>query len=297
MSWILKVNRSLLIFFVALLCYFVAERRTDGFRTFKIISKLKVDDQFAIASIKEEDILEAKKIFEQNFIYLGRGRQYFVFQSSDGNYVIKFLNQNNFSYPPILNRLTFIKSIDKLVKRKEGKVPLTFGSMKLSFEKLKDEARLIYVNLSKERKINKSLKIINKYGATFFIDLDSTYFVLQKKVFPFFPTLERIYEREKEVGLQKAIDSYLKLISSRCIKNIADDDFNIKDNIGFEKDIPVIVDTGRLYYKDHLTKKDFMLAELNRSTKILKKWLMEYHIKQISFLEDKIKYYIDSDGK
>lgn len=297
MSFILKTLKIILIGSVLSFAIFLAETRTDGFRTSKVIFNLDYDPSYEIQTITEQDISKARKIFEQNFIYLGRGRQYFVFESIDGKYVIKLLNHCNFSYPSILKNLSFIKPIDKIVKRKEGKYPLTFSSMKLSFEKLKHDSRLIYINLNKSKKLHKTINITNKSNVTFKIDLDKTIFILQKKVSPFFTSLEKIYENEKEKGLEEAIDEYLHFIASRCSKNIADDDPTIQDNMGFKNHIPVLIDTGRLYLSDHLQEKYCMTEEMIKSTKFLRRWLINNHPDQVSFLDKKMDYYLNTFSK
>jgi hypothetical protein len=294
MSFILKTLKVLLIGTIAYLTVFLAETRTDGFRTSKVMFDLNFDPSFEIETITDKDLSKAQEIFRQNFIYLGRGRQYFVFESVDGKYVIKLLNHNNFSYPSILKRLSFIKPIDKIVKRKDHKYPLTFSSMKLSFENLKREAKLIYINLNKDIKLHKSIKISNKCGSSFIIDLDKTIFILQKKVSPFFTSLEKIYETEKEAGIQLALDEYLKFVTNRCVNNIADDDPTIQDNMGFKNHIPVLIDTGRLYVNEHLKEKYCMTEEMLKSTKFLRKWLSIKHPEQVSFLDHKIEYYLNN---
>lgn len=297
MSFILRILKITLIGSAACFSFYLAESRTDGFRTSKVMFHLDYDRIYEIDNLTEKDISKAQNIFEQNFIYLGRGRQYFVFESVDGKYVIKLLNINNFSYPSFLKKLSFIKPIDKIVKRKEGKYPLSFSSMKLSFEKLKHESKLIYINLDKSKKLHRILNVTNKCNGSFKIDLDKTIFILQRKVSPFFVALEKIYESEKEKGLEEAIDEYLNFITSRCKKNIADDDPTISDNMGFKNHIPVLIDTGRLYLDEHLQEKYCMTEEMLKSTKFLRKWLITHHPNQVSFLDKKIDYYLNTCSK
>ena len=288
MSFFLKTLKTSVIISTAVLSVFLSETRTEGFRTSKIKLKNQAAIPFKIENIKEHDISKACDILNQNFTYLGRGRQYFVFESADEKYVIKFLNKDNFSCPPLLKKLSFIKPIDKIVKRKEKKYYLTFSSMKLSFENLKKESKLIFINLNKDIKLTKTLKIKNKCGSEFFIDLNNTIFILQKKITPFFTHLESIYEQEGQAGLEQALDEYLKFILFRCSLNIADDDVTVGDNMGFYKNKPVLIDNGRLYFDDSLQNRRPMIEEMLRSTKHLRKWLLINHPDQASFLNKKI---------
>lgn len=285
--------RRLQLVFVLIGVILLVELRTDGFRTPKIIAHFDLDSKFYITKESEKEREVAKKILEQNFTYLNRGRQFFVFESEDGNYVLKFLNQENFSYPTILKTISFIPYVEDIIKRKDQKYLLTFFSMKLSFEQLKKETAILYVNLHKNEKLNKTVKIINKFGVQFDLDLDSTFFVLQKKARPFFPSLEKIYKTKNAVGLEMMIDSYLNLVAQRCFKCVADDDFNIKNNIGLCGDNPMIMDNGRLYLDKSLEDKSCFRKELLRSTKKLREWLSQKYPEEEPFLDRKIKEYVD----
>jgi hypothetical protein len=289
MPSILKKCKIPLIFSVALFLIIVGEKRSEGFRTEKIVFSLDYDASFEINSVADSDLLNVKKILNQNFFYLGRGRQFFVFVSEDGNFVLKFLNHFNFSYPSLLKKISFFKPIDKIIKRKDSKYPLTFSSLKLAFEKLKDESGLVYINLNKGQKLKQKVHLINKSGVSLSIDLDSTFFVLQKKGSSFFSYFKKVAEKENKEELRRAIDSYLLLVMNRCQKNVADDDFNLRDNIGFYGDRPFIMDMGRLYLDRDLSKKDHLLKEIQRSTKILRRWLIENHPEEVFFLDTRIK--------
>jgi hypothetical protein len=290
-----RVLKYFLIFFVAISLLILGEKRSDGFRTDKILFSLNYDPSYEITSLSNNDLIKIEEILNQNFFYLGRGRQFFVFESEDRKFVLKFLNHSNFSYPSLLKKISFFKPVRKVIKRKDFKYPLTFSSLKLSFENLKEEAGLVYLNLNKRQQLGMKVNIVNRSGVSLSIDLDSTFFVLQKKATPFFAYLKRAYEENGERGLEQAIDSYLLLIINRCQKNIADDDFNLGDNIGFYENKPFIMDTGRLYIDRDLSKKEHLACEIYRSTKLLRKYLVKNHPDELSFLDLQIKKYTKSD--
>ena len=91
---------------------------TDGFR----VDKIKVD----LASLQEEDIQispEKKKeifsILKQEFHYIDKGCQTYVFESFDKDYVIKFIRFHKYRLPFWMHHISFIsKGRDYKERRK-----------------------------------------------------------------------------------------------------------------------------------------------------------------------------------
>lgn len=266
--------KRVLIISIAILLIFLSQIQTDGFRTDKIIfSDLKSSNG-------------SFDIFSNKFFYLGRGRQYFVFESEDHKYVLKFLNKSNFTYPKILKWFYFLPFIKHIIDRKDHKKDLTFKSMQLSSKNLKDEAKLIFINTVPTRDFPKVI-LQNKSKVDIKVNLNDTFFVLQRKCDPFFDTLNKMHEINKD-EFHKAIDSYLSLIGSRVLKNIADDDLNIETNIGFVEDEAMIIDTGRLYFDEKLKDQSYKKLEFLRSTKLLKKWLEKNYDDELIYLNQRL---------
>ncbi|KPK32561.1 MAG: hypothetical protein AMS24_03890 [Chlamydiae bacterium SM23_39] len=267
------------IFFLAFL-YFFSESRTDGFRTTKIIFN------FNNKNYSNKNFEDYEKIFSQKFTYLGRGRQFFVFESEDKKYVIKFINYNNICPIYILKKFSFINFVKKSIERKNKRYPLTFGSIKLAFNRLKDEAAIIYIHLNDMYKIKKKIQIISKYGQPFKIDLDKTVFFVQKKIDPIYPSLERCYMEGGEELLKKRLNNVLDLFILRAKKCVSDDDLNVETNIGFIKDKAKIIDIGKLFKDDKLKNKKNFKKEILKSTKFLRLWVKKKY-PSISFYLDK----------
>ena len=280
----MRVKKSVFVKFffilaIAVFAWILIEN--DGFEP----SKIAFDQPSCSIDVSSEDVSLAQEILSQKFHYLSSGRQCFVFESEDKDYVIKFLNKRNFIYSKILNKFSFVPKIKKIIQRKERKHLLTFLSMKLAYENLREETKIVYINLNENILLRQKIKAVNKCKAPFEIDVDKTVFILQKKVTPFFSYLKNTDDNEK---IKKAIDSYFNLVLSRCKKNIGDDDFNIIDNIGFYQGKAVIMDIGKLYFSESLDKKDEILL----STKLLKQWLSQNKPELIPFFEEKLKMHL-----
>lgn len=276
--------KRLFIFLFIIFLWLLAEKRTDGFRTSKIIFDLP--SYWRTPDLTIEEYQKINAILNQKFKYLGRGRQCFVFESETHEYVLKFINFSNVSYPAFLKMFP-LAPLKKSLARKDERFPQTFASLALAFEKLKDETALVYVHLD-GKKINNKVEIKNKYGQTFGINLNETCFIIQKKAKPLFLSLEEFFLKEKEKGLEKGIDEFLNVIVARCKKNIADDDFNAEMNIGFIDGKALIIDTGKLY-PANLENKEAFKGEILLSTKFLRRWLEKNHLEALPYLEKRIE--------
>jgi hypothetical protein len=86
------MRRLFLSFLIAISLSWTAVVRTDGFSPAIIGEPLLSRDDPCVNT-------EVKAIFFQPFRYLGKGRQCFVFESQDGQTVLKFFNQNYLKMP------------------------------------------------------------------------------------------------------------------------------------------------------------------------------------------------------
>lgn len=261
---------------------FLAWKRTDGFRSSAIT--FSSDKTFPILQTDPPDNLTG--ILAQKFRYLGRGRQAFVFVSEDNQYVIKFFNFHHFYYPFGLK--------PPFLKDKTKRLDLTFSSYQLAFDKLPEETALIYVHLRqgavKQRpKFKTKMQLINPVGVPIEIDLNQTYFVVQKKAAPFFGHLTDL---AKEKNLPAGIDAFLQTIITRLNAKILDDDLDSGKNYGFLEGRAVNFDAGRLIEQKELPREMFV-SELRKSTKMLFRWLKDNYPEQSAYLKRRELFFVE----
>lgn len=273
-----------IIFLLVPIFYFFAEFRTDGFRTNKILADHPIEYQ-----CKKKYVSKLTNILDQKFIYLDRGRQSFVFESEDKKYVLKFVNFNNIKYPYFLRYFDFLDILKRSLDRKDKRYPWTFESMILSYEKLAKETGIVYVHIGKKEDVRKKVRLVTKYGQEFCLDIDSTCFILQKKMMPVYSYLRNADEEE----FKKALKDIVEIFYRRSVKGILDDDLNIEKNLGFYKNKAKIMDVGKLYF-DKIESRDDLQKEMDRSLKFLKKWIFENYPKYDQFLKDYIDEKISS---
>ncbi len=277
---------------------FLAWQRTDGFRSSAIIFDLPADLEKNQEVLKEsqgeqsnretESLADLEQILAQKFHYLGRGRQAFVFVSEDNQYVIKFFNFHHFYYP-FFSKPPFLKD-------KSKRLNLTFSSYQLAFDRLPEETGLIYVHLKQEQQRNQRLvqqkpkfktkiQLINPSGVPIKVDLNQTYFVVQKKAAPFFSHLTRLAQEKK---LRAGVDAFLQTVVKRLDAKILDDDLDLAKNYGFIEGRAVNFDAGRLMVKTELSQELFT-SELRKSTKMLFRWLEEHYPEESTYLESSVR--------
>ncbi|HSX14058.1 MAG TPA: hypothetical protein VLE96_06550 [Chlamydiales bacterium] len=215
---------------------------------------------------------EASFPIDQNYSFLGKGRQSFAFLSADGKTVLKFFNKDYFQMPWYSFALPDKEA--ELKKRQLRKKYFSEGYL-IAEKFLSQQTGLLYVHYGQTKKLPK-VKVKDQANRTFIIDLNYVPFVLQKKGDPICSSLQLIYETKGKEALLIAIDEYLEILHLRISLGIADGDHDIKHNYGFLEGKPFHLDPGRLYFRD--------LADLNSlrhewwvGTHQLRKWLNQQY--------------------
>ena len=219
----IKIFLYIGIFFaIQQLCH----RVTDGFRVYKITSKLPYNEKWDSPLLISEDKLKIHQILNQKFHYLGCGLQCYVFRSDDDNYVIKVFKHHHMRPVGWINYVRLPGKLDKmrtdLIKTRERRLKRNFLSYKIAYENFKDETGVIYIHLNKTHEFDKGLILIDPIGIEHPIDLNNTEFILQKKAALVYPTLEKKIQSGDLKGAKDCLDSLLKLILDRGKKGIAD---------------------------------------------------------------------------
>ncbi|NGX56054.1 MAG: hypothetical protein K1060chlam5_00288 [Candidatus Anoxychlamydiales bacterium] len=207
----------------------------------------------------EDDLKSYDHILKQKFYYLSQGSQFYVFISEDKNYVIKFLKsyrQDRFFYK-------FLKLFSNKHQRKDFYQKLKFHNLKKNifqvYENLKDQTALIYVHLN-NTKSNKFLNVYYKLHRKHNINLDRSYFVIQKKV-------QCIYDIFHNKYISNDYKKNLILLYFNLIKDIdktgfAYDDYHLK-NIGIHENKLIIFDIGSFHFKDNKKISEYDMFKKN----------------------------------
>lgn len=256
-------------------------KQNDGFCFRNIHSDLAYRPGWDLPSNSLPFIDDIDKIFDQKFTYLNKGHQSYVFISEDQNYVIKFYRfPSHMRALPWLNRPLSYHLSSKRKKIKSynlEKLDLTFQSFKLAFEELKDQTGLVYIHLNKTHHLNRMIKIKDKLGIEYDVDLDSIQFIVQKKANLLFPTLELLLAGKDHQTAKRLLSSLIELMIARSQKGIIDQDPVLERNYGIIDTSVIHIDVGRFVKNAEVTDSpEFLKQEFLKNTECLKNWLKNH---------------------
>ena len=221
---------------------------TDGFRLNKIVF-------FTKDSIYEEEKPLDEKITNQNFFYLGKGRQSYVFESEDKKYVIKLIRFHKYqmplwSYLFAKLHLNFEKQKIMLFQKEERK-QRAYDSYLLAKNELIYLTHVNYLHLKKTHYLNKTISLYDAMKRKHILNLDDVFFIIQKKADSLQKQMLTLYEERNDEKLKTLISSYIDMVVSRLDKNIANRDYmNYVRNCGVIKSQVMEVDIGSFYLED-----------------------------------------------
>jgi len=252
--------------------------RNDGFTVERIVSKLPSSPAWDLP-VTEAKLAQVNQILAQPFYYIGRGFQFYAFESSDGRYVLKFMRHQRL-HPPVLydwfpdcGLVRDIKA-KKCLKRQK-RVDELFNSLTIAFKELPDECGLVYVHLNKDTNLHKNAFLVDLQGDEYLVPLDSTEFVLQQKASFVKLEIKGLMKAGKIDEAKERISQLFCLLKETARKGILDLDGALisKNNVGFIEDRAIYIDTGRFVHKESIKMNERFATDLRR-LKPLYKWLV-----------------------
>ncbi|NGX61195.1 MAG: hypothetical protein K940chlam9_00676 [Chlamydiae bacterium] len=221
--------------------------------TLTIAAHFRLNDGFSIRHISGTlpgiSSKESLPLMGEQFTYLGKGSQMYVFESEDGSMVLKCFRLSRYRLPvyyPNLPLPPFQLAIQKQkFNLKEKKRTALIQSCEIAYQDLQEETGLFYLHLSPTNHLNKTVTLYDKLGRPHPISLDKTPFILQKKGKLPLPYLQTLLQQGKQEEAQKALTSLSNLLLSRMEKGIIDDDAVLHKNAGFSDGEALFLDIGQ----------------------------------------------------
>ncbi|MBX9744520.1 MAG: hypothetical protein K2X08_04845 [Chlamydiales bacterium] len=254
-----------MIRFLFIICFlslpFIYKEITHGFRANKLYLARKGETS------QNNEVVAS--LLNQSFSYLGQGLQCFVFESDDGQVVLKLFN---------------------IAKRKSSqeRAEKTLQACKLAFELAQEETGLLYIHLDSTDKQGLFVYLKNCLGISRFLSLDKYAFVIQKKAHPFKQTLLTALEQNRADPL---IDSYLALIHQRSFKGICNTDVAIIRNFGFLGEGALEIDFGNYVYSPAEKAEEFQ-----RFAQRMRRFVKKYAPYYLSRYDKKVAEYMIIDS-
>lgn len=196
---------------------------------------------------------DLSSFFKQPYYYFAKGNQSFVFISEDQKKILKFIRLSK-------GMRTFC------FKRKpiENRPKQTLKNCEDAQAELSLETGIIYAHFSPTNVLKQKVHIIDHLGSSYFLELDSLPFVLQKKVEPFNATFEAFSFDQVRNVIQNIVELYARLYQKQFI----DYDPIFEKNLGFIDLQPVIFDFGQIEKCQHLPPKKEYLLQMTNSLRI-----------------------------
>lgn len=278
-----KVLITLFFFCVGFVFFWIATwRLNDGFSIHKIQSDLSYSPKREVISPSNDTVHE---LLSQNFYYLGKGSQCYVFESEDKDLVLKFFRYPRYRLPKLAKALSlppFLEEIqNKRETEKQQKLEKLFRSCKIAYEELHHETGLLYLHLNKTDHLKQRVVIYDKLKRAYPIEIDNYEFMIQKKGEQIFPYLNRLLEKGRREEARKALYDLCKLISHRYQLGISDQDAVIHKNSGFRGGRAMFLDVGGF---SKVSSKD-PGSETVKITAKLQEWLREKDPQLARFFE------------
>ncbi len=219
-----------------------------------------------------------KEILKQPFTYLGKGRQFFVFESADGNYVLKFVKCQRIDLPAYLPHAS-----ERRAQRAE-RIESMFTSLELASHPFQHTTAVLYSKLAPQDTIHEKIILIDKLGMEHKITLEEVPFVLQQKAIPVLSCLEELIELHDYEEAKRRIDQVIALFQEDAALCCCDKDSGIilRNNIGFLRDRAIHIDIGTL------TRQPVDQKEQKMRLEELIDWLSTRNQELASYLDTKI---------
>ena len=221
----------------------LTKRLTKGFRLAKMQLEFPHRPNWEVPLVPE-----VISILDQPYYYLDKGSQCYVFESKDGEYVLKL-----FRYDQPTN---------------DTKVTLLFNGCKAAFDYLKEETGLIFVHLNPTPMGLGTVICRDPIGREVEFQLDQCRFAVQKKAKPFRETLLNAKSNREE--MQRLIDQFFDLLVARTEKGVLNSDPSLSRNFGFLDTCAIELDFGNYRPCSNVDQG----KEIRRYTGKLKKWLL-----------------------
>ena len=239
-----------------------------------------------------------QQIFSQPFHFIKAGKQSYAFMSDDGQTVLKFLKKHYLfplpraylNSPPLSFCKTFLLSHFNAASIRFNEAARGY---QMGYDKLKDETGILYLHFHPTDNIQQKVCLVDIYGRKFFADLDTSYFVLQKKADLLHVKVSELMLDGKEDEAKECLKSVLCMIAHRLQQGIVDHDHGIRKNYGFIEGRAVQIDIGDVSMDAGVESGFAFQRELEHVAKKLKLWVAREHPSLCSTIDEELHCILD----
>lgn len=265
---------------------------TGGFTESNIASDYDYDPRWETHLLSATEKTALNDALNQDYYYLGKGCQSYVFASEDGNYVIKFFKFQRFRPQFWLTAINFIPAVKEYqinkAKQKKERLDNVFTSWKIAYENLQPETGVLYVHLNKSTDLQRQLTIYDKIGLKHTLDIDNYEFMIQRRATMLADSLHNLMAKGQVEEAQNMITYLYEMLLSEYLRGFADNDHAIMQNTGILENRPIHIDVGQFIRNDIVKDPKVFMQEMFDKTFKLKEWLDKWYPELATFLEGKL---------
>jgi hypothetical protein len=257
-----------------------------------------LNDGFCLRHIQADNLVNwkssppdekaVKDLLKQNFYYIGKGSQCYVFESEDHDVVLKFFRHSRYRSHPINALITAPEIVTDIIKQKEqkkkDKLKTLFISCELAYQELREETGLVYLHLNTTDYLKQTVVLYDKLKRPMAIAIDDYAFLIQKKGEQTLTHLTRLLEQGKKKEAKVALASLSATLKKCLRKGIIDTDGMIHKNAGFRNHKAIILDVGGF---ERRTPNNPQIT-LWQTTRRLRTWLQNHDPELASYFEHTI---------
>lgn len=232
-------------------------RLTDGFSIEGISAPFEHNPDWEVPPLTGERKEWLDKLLAQRFTYLAKGTQSFVFQSADGEYILKFFKQKHLRSPWYRDLLAPVPPLSRYVERaglrRELKRDKIFSGCKLAYQEMQKDTGVLFLHLNPSQDLPKQLTLIDKLGRTQTVDPNGVAFYIQKRGRPLYVVFDECRLRGDAEVAKDSLDKLFDYLVDRSRRGILDRDPAYAQNLGFIEGRAGNLDVGNLT-KDALVR-------------------------------------------
>lgn len=221
------------------------------------------EQQIALQNLKSFNA-----IIKQPFTYLDRGRQSFVFESTDGRYVLKFFDAQCLRRD-FLSRFWWMsqkKCRDRVQKLLEGYL--------VGYEVDLQYSGLLFLQVAPHPELlGKVVSVKDRFGITHDIDLGKVPFAIQYKAVPTRVKLTELLQKRDMIGVERLFKQLHAMYMDEYAKGIYDGDHNFMYNTGFADGNAMRMDLGRLRRDESMKDPAIYQKDLQILNKRTQGWM------------------------
>jgi hypothetical protein len=241
---------------------------------------------------ESENVEHVNALLLEPYHYIGRGRQCYVFASSDGRYVLKLPRFDRYDLPFFWRAMptSFMESYRKsLFQGRQERLIFTLESLRIAATDLRNETAVVYLHLHQTKTLPQRFVVYDRLNRPLKIDLNQLAFVLQEKKAIMMPLCIKALKDGDRKTAEKMMLAFLDMIDIRAQKGIFNRDPSFLKNFGWDGEKSIQIDIGSFWRRSDLSENEGYLLSLREGTGPFREWLAKMDEEMFDWFEKQLE--------